>query len=100
MLNRGFTDMESMHKLNFDGQKLELEYPCPWTYKVIGSDEAQLRACIEEAADGRPYTVKISNKSSGGRYCCLDMEMIVESEAERTKTYESLQGRNGVRMVL
>ncbi len=92
--------MESMHKLNFDGQKLELEYPCPWTYKVIGMDEAVLRAHIEEVAAGRAYSLKISNKSSGGKYCCLDMEMIVESEAERTQTYEALQGRDGIKMVL
>lgn len=92
--------MESMHKLNFDGQKLALEYPCPWSYKVIGTDEALLRSHIEEVANGRAYTIKISNKSSGGKYCCLDMDMIVESEAERTETYAALQGRDGIKMVL
>ena len=59
--------MESMHKVNFDGQRLELEYPCPWSYKVIGTDEARLRDLIDEVAAGRAYTVKVSNRSSGGR---------------------------------
>mgnify|MGYP001248760239 CR=1 FL=1 len=92
--------MESMHKVNFDGERLSLEYPCPWTYKLIGADEARLREIIDAVASGRAYTVKISNRSSGGRYCCLDMEMVVMDEGERTATYAALSSSDGVRMVL
>ena len=29
-----------------DGHELDLTFPCSWTYKVFGRDEAALRAAI------------------------------------------------------
>ena len=86
--------------LNSCKRKVELEYPCPWIYKVIGREQEELRAAIAEVVQARECLVSLSNSSSGGKYLCLDVELVVVSAEDREAQYLAFKGHPAVVMVL
>ncbi len=88
--------------MNFDdyGEKLQLEYPCEWTYKVIGFSQDDVQSAISEAIPKKPYRVALSNKSKKGKYVSLNLELTVESEIERNTIYTALKTHSEIKMVL
>ncbi|HSR35561.1 MAG TPA: DUF493 domain-containing protein [Desulfurivibrionaceae bacterium] len=80
--------------------RLVLEYPCPWTYKVIGADGEALRAAIAGVMEAREHLVTPSRTSRGGKYQSLDIEVVVQDEAERNALYAALKAHQAVVMVL
>ena len=80
--------------------KLEIEYPCEWSYKVIGTDEDALREAISKCAEGADHRISHSKSSSAGRYVSLNLEAVVDSEEIRIKIYHSLSGHASVKIVL
>ncbi len=76
------------------------EYPCPWAYKVIGTDEETMRQAVREIIQDGTCTIKLSNSSKTGKYCCLDVELVVRSEEERLKIYECLKNHGAIKIVL
>jgi putative lipoic acid-binding regulatory protein len=51
-----------------NGQKLELEYPCKWCYKVVGYERAGIEIAVLETFSERPYTLVPSNTSISGKF--------------------------------
>jgi putative lipoic acid-binding regulatory protein len=81
-------------------RKVHLEYPCPWVYKIIGSDENEMRHAVAEIIRDRAYKVSPSRSSAAAKYHCLNVELSVESESHRTDLYEALKAHRAVKMVL
>lgn len=80
--------------------KPEIEYPCQWQYKVIGTDRDTLVQLIEDLVTPEPYSLEDSNTSSSGRYISLNLEITVASDQERLHLYESLAAHVAVKVVL
>lgn len=80
--------------------KPQINYPCPWVYKVIGRDPEALCRAIAETLGECGHTVTPSHQSRGGAYHCLNVALTVASEAERIGFYERLRQHPDVRMVL
>lgn len=80
--------------------ELLLPYPCSWVYKVIGESEAGVREAIAEVLQNRVHEVRLSRKSSGGRYCSFSVETTVYDERDRVGLYRALSGHALVRIVL
>lgn len=80
-------------------QKVCIDYPCRWRYKVIGSDEAKMRAAIAEATAGASE-ITASRSSATGKYASLDVVVKVEDEQRRIAIYEALRKDPSVKMVL
>ena len=80
--------------------KLEIDYPCCWLYKVIGTDPDAMRAAVLETIDAEEVRIEESNTSSGGRFVSLNVEVTVQSDDERTGYYEALKESHAIRMVL
>ena len=78
----------------------EIDYPCPWQYRLIGEDEAAMRAALAECIDVERCVVSEGNRSSGGRYLSVQVELIVMSEEERLGLYRCLAGHPATKMVL
>lgn len=85
---------------NINNKKLELDYPCPWLYKVIGIDEALIRAAVACIAGEMEYTIAYSKTSKGGKYCSLDCTVVVPREEIRLALYEVFKNDPAVTMVL
>lgn len=86
--------------LNRSGRGPAIDYPCPWGYKVIGSDVERLRRAVAEVIQERPHTVTPSRRSMTGKYHCLDVELVVTSEECRLEIYEGLRRHPAVKIVL
>ena len=81
-------------------QKLQLEYPCPWVYKIIGSDENEMRQAVAEIICDRAYKITPSRDSKTAKYHCLNVELSVESESHRTDLYEALKAHRAMKIIL
>ena len=81
-------------------RKPEIEYRCLWQYRLIGEDEAALRAALAACVALERCALSMGNRSSGGRYLSLVAELMVADEAERLKLYRLLAEHPDVRMVL
>ena len=81
-------------------QKVKIDYPCRWVYKVIGSDHDELCAIISALLQDMPHKVSHSRSSAAGRYHCLNLEVTVESDAKRIAIYEALRDNPAVRIIL
>ena len=82
------------------GCRPEIDYPCLWQYRLIGSDEAALRAALAACVEVERCVLAPGNRSSGGRYVSLVLELMVASEAERLDLYSRLAAHPDIRMVL
>lgn len=82
------------------GQKLALEYPCRWVYKLIGLEQEGIRGAIAAVLQERQCLVTLSNSSRTGKYHCLNVEVVVHDETDRTSHYEAFRCHPAITMVL
>lgn len=91
-----------------DRDKPSVEYPCRWTYKVIGRDPEAVRAaiqtclplCLPGPLSGRDPHLESSRTSSGGAYVSLNLTVTVQDEGERTCVFCSLAENPEIIMVI
>ncbi|MBE0498054.1 MAG: DUF493 domain-containing protein [Campylobacterales bacterium] len=81
-------------------QKLELEYPCSWCYKVISEHEDHTKEAIFDVISERIHKLTHSNNSKSGRYISMNLELLVQNEDDRNFIYEALKAHQKVKMVL
>jgi len=85
-----------------------IEYPAPWSYKVIGTDEDAVRAAVRESLDAgllpdtgdREFQLGLSRESRGGRYLSLHLSLTVLSEEERDGIFRALKAHPDVLLVM
>ncbi len=80
--------------------KPEITYPCTWQYKVIGSDEQQVRAAIKDVCHPASVIISYSHCSSSGKYHSLNAEIEVEDEATRHALFKALQNHPHIKIVI
>jgi len=80
--------------------QLDIEYPCRWLYKVIGSDEASVREAVLEVIDVADVMIELSHTSSSGSFVSINVEVTVQDHDQRRGLFEALRGHAAVRMVL
>ena len=78
----------------------EIEYPCTWTYKVIGEDRTRLRDVIVDACSPHAVAISHSHTSSTGKYHSVNAELIVPDATTRIRIYETLKNNAAVKIVL
>lgn len=89
-----------MYRLDLTSDRLKLEYPCQWVYKVIGASEQELRDAIALIMVDRAHTVTMSNTSSSGKYVSLNVEIEVVDEEDRRNVYEVLCAHAATKYIL
>lgn len=77
-----------------------IEYPCTWSYRVIGTDESVMVRKIPLKLSAVKHTVSPGNQSRKGNYISLNIDVIVTSESERMSIIPLLRSIPGVKMVL
>jgi uncharacterized protein len=81
-------------------QKLKLEYPCAWIYKIIGVDQNDMKSAVLEIIQDRACSITHSRSSGTDKYHCLNVKITVESESHRKIIYEALKAHRAIKMVL
>ena len=77
-----------------------MEYPCAWTYSVLGESADAIRDAIAQVIGEREHQIEAGRTSSGGKYCSVHLRVIVQSDADRTGLLRGLQMHAAVRYVL
>ncbi len=78
----------------------EIEYPCNWDYKVIGTDVAEMVKAIEEAVGSLEYEITPSNISKKGNYFSLNLTVFVPSEVVRDIIFQKVSASMFVKIVI
>jgi putative lipoic acid-binding regulatory protein len=81
-------------------QKLELEYPCDWRYKIVGEEKEALEKAVHDVILEREHKLTHSNKSRTGKYVSMNLDLLVHNEDERQFIYEALKAHQNIKMVL
>ena len=86
--------------LDSSDKKPNIEYPCDWHYKVIGTDVDEMIKVIDQIAEGMDYKISSSNISSKGNYFSINLTVFVISEVIRDIIFAKLKENEFVKMVL
>ena len=89
-----------MENINDIEQKVVIEYPCSWQYKLITMHEDHTREAILDVINDRFHTLTHSKNSKGGKYISMNLEVLVQNEDDRSFIYEALKAHQKVKMVL
>ena len=81
-------------------EKPDIEYPCEWGYKLIGTDKVALEACIFDIVGKRAYKTKGGNTSSKGKFHSINMTCKVENQIDRDTIFKAFSDHKDVKMVI
>ncbi len=85
---------------DFDGRKLDLEFPCSWSYTIFGADQAVVRAAVESVVSGLEHSLFFSHASTEGNYCSMHLELSVASDDQRLAIFRALHEHPDIHYVL
>ncbi len=93
---------------NEKNEKLKIEYPCPWDFKIIGMNEDEMRAAVQvslnealnQASGDREFELGTSRTSDGGKYISLRLNLMVLDETERNRIFSCLAKQPEIRIVI
>lgn len=81
-------------------EKLELDYPCNWIYKLVILETICIKTTVEEVVLKREHTIKESKVSKKGKFKSYTLELLVHNEDDRKELYRILGEHNNIKMVL
>ena len=94
------SDSDPLAGSPLEGHELELEFPCAWTYTVIGTDEARVRAVVASTVQDAEYVLNFSHESKNGKYRSLQLEVQVRDDEERLRIFRVLHEHSDIAYVL
>ena len=77
----------------------QIDYPCEWSYRIIGDDIKKMVGAVEDAVKGLEYDLQASNISNKGNYFSISLKVFVDNEVVRDLVYEKLKNHKNVKMV-
>ena len=80
-------------------QEVKIDYPCEWSYKVIGNDKESVLNAVACIIEDREYHINDSNTSKKGKYRSFDVKVVVSDEAYRNNIYQALKGHDDIKFV-
>ena len=86
--------------IDLNKEKLELNYPCNWEYKLVVLEHINIKATVKEVIFEREHKVKESKVSSKGKYKSYALELLVHNDDDRTEIYKMLGDHSNIKMVL
>jgi putative lipoic acid-binding regulatory protein len=82
------------------GQRPVIAYPCHWSYRVVCTDEGELRREVLRLVGASEHSLERIGQSSSGRYQRLELRVLVLDEAQRNAIFAGLGRVAGVHFVL
>ncbi len=77
-----------------------IQYPCEWSYRIIGTDEQALREAVSQSVGSLTHLITLSNQSTGKKYLSMNLTVTVETQAMRDQIFTALEGHPAVRFML
>lgn len=85
---------------DLSNEKLELNYPCSWPYKLVVLEKTDIKSAITDVISEREHTIKKSKTSSKGKFVSYILELIVHNEDDRKVLYEMLGNHKDIKMIV
>lgn len=86
--------------IDLSKEKLELDYPCNWEYKLIVLEHINIKTTVTEVISNREHKVKESKVSSKGKYKSYTLEMLVHNEDDRKEIFKLLGEHSDIKMII
>lgn len=86
--------------VDLSNEKLELNYPCSWIYKIVILETSNVKIITKEVFGERVHNTKASKTSKKGKFKSFTIDMIVHNEEDRKALYELLGNHTQIKMVL
>jgi putative lipoic acid-binding regulatory protein len=86
--------------IDLSKEKLELNYPCNWEYKLIVLEHINIKSTVKDIILDREHKVNESKVSTKGKYKSYTLEMLVHNEDDRKEIYKMLGDHSNIKMVL
>lgn len=86
--------------IDLNNQKLELNYPCSWSYKLIALEKINIKKVVKTIILEREHSLKESKTSSKGKYKSYTLELLVHNEEDRKELYQIFGDHADIKMVL
>jgi len=77
-----------------------IEYPCRWSYTVIGEGREVVAESIKIVLENETFYLEEANRSRHGKYYSFRVAVEVASQSERDRIFATLQDLRSVRVVL
>lgn len=81
-------------------EKQIVNYPCPWSFRIIGRDKETMKQAITVYMKDAEYLLIASNTSRSGKYVSLNLETVVADEDTRNRIYLELKQLACVTLVI
>jgi putative lipoic acid-binding regulatory protein len=86
--------------IDLNKHKLELDYPCNWTYKLVVVETVNVKEVVTEIITQREHKLEESKVSSKGKFKSYTLDLIVHNEDDRKAIFEQLGNHSLIKMVL
>jgi len=86
--------------IDLNKEKLELDYPCNWSYKLVVLETINIKNTVKEVVLEREHTIIKSKSSSTGKFKSYNLELLVHNEDDRKLLYKILGKHDDIKMVL
>ncbi len=83
-----------------EDNKIKLNYPCRWKYKIILDSNTDIDIVKESILEKRDYEIKKTNRSKNGKYQNYNLSILVHSDDDRVKIFEDLKKSSSIKIVL
>ncbi|RDU60615.1 DUF493 domain-containing protein [Helicobacter sp. MIT 14-3879] len=80
--------------------KAHIEYPCSWSYRIIGFKKEVVLSVIERVFDGKANISPVEHFSSHHKYVAINCTVQIESDSQRLTYFDSLVKQDGIIMVI
>ena len=89
-----------MEIINDSQQKVQLDYPTTWTYKLISLDKELIKKVVHEVIEAREHKLSHSNASKTGKFVSMNLDLLVHNEDDRNFIFQALKAHQDIKMVL
>jgi putative lipoic acid-binding regulatory protein len=85
---------------NRENKKPQIDYPCKWSYKIIGLSVEDMIAAVEEIVINLDYELTPSNISRKAKYFSLNVTVVVPSETVRDIIFQNFSNHPAIKFVI
>lgn len=85
---------------NPENKKPQIDYPCKWSYKIIGLSVEEMIAAVEGIVVNLDYELTPSNISRKAKYFSLNVTVLVSSETVRDIIFQNFSNHPAIKFVI
>ncbi len=78
----------------------KINYPCTWSYRVIGPDKGLVKTAVCEIFCDLRYSLNPGNTSRTGRYHSWGIRLEIKNQKQRDTLFKRLSSHPDIKVVI